>query len=79
VDALFIEKHEKEIQEWLVGYKKPGRPWQSFTIPSDVSKSLIEKIINELNQKYEIVYQRKIMGAVEKENNFCPRGGFLGL
>ncbi len=78
MEKAFVEAHKDEVQEWLIAYRKNKR-WISINLPADISQELIEKIIDELNQTYDVCYSRKIMGVMEKEQNFTPKGDFLGI
>jgi hypothetical protein len=63
--------------KWLLGYK--DGLWKTIEIPETFTDKLVESMLLELNQQYDIVYVRVVNGIAEKNNHKTKKGEFLGL
>lgn len=62
---------------WLLGYKDVM--WKTIELPATFTDKLVEMMLLELNQQYDIVYVRVLNGIAEKNNHKTKKGEFLGL
>lgn len=67
-----------QVDLWLIGYYK-DKQWETLRIPGDLSEELVERIIEELNQKYHVIYKKQKEGILQKDPHKTRKGEFLGL
>jgi len=80
MEREFIEKHKEDVQEWVIAYKKESK-WVTVNIIGEIPQKTVEKVLEELNQNYDTIYARKIMGVLETDTkkNYAPKGEFIGI
>ncbi len=69
----------KEVQAWCIGYRTETDGWKTINIPGDIDERTIERLLENINKQYPIVYTRKTEGMFEKESHRTEKGQFIGI